>query len=64
MGRIRKTVPRKARPLEVDPKIQKERQRIADHLVRVLREAATVAPSETTALRGGRSATIDAALSA
>ena len=39
MGRIRKTVPRKARPPEVDPKIQKERQRIAEHLVRILREA-------------------------
>ena len=39
MGRIRKTVPRKARPPEVDPKIQEERQRIAEHLVRILREA-------------------------
>ena len=39
MGRIRKTVPRKARPPKVDPKIQKERQRIAEHLVSVLREA-------------------------
>ena len=39
MGRIRKTVPRKARPPEVAPKIQEERQLIVEHLVRILREA-------------------------
>ena len=39
MGRIRKDVARKGALPEVDPKIQKERQRIAEHLVRALREA-------------------------
>jgi len=38
MGRIRKTVPRKA-VSPIDPKIQDERQRIAKHLVRQLRKA-------------------------
>ena len=39
MGRIRKTVPRKADPPRVDPIIQEERQRIAEHLVREFRKA-------------------------
>ena len=39
MGRIRKTAAGKADPAEVDRKIQEERQRIAEHLVRALREA-------------------------
>ena len=39
MGRIRKTVPRKAGPPEFDPKIQVERQRIAQDIARALREA-------------------------
>ena len=39
MGRIRKDVARKGALPEVDPKIQKERQRIAERLVRALREA-------------------------
>ena len=38
MGRIRKTAS-KADPAEVDPKIQEERQRIAEHLLRELRKA-------------------------
>ena len=38
MGRIRKTVPRKAVP-PIDPKIQEERQRIAQEIARALREA-------------------------
>jgi hypothetical protein len=39
MKRIRSaTAPETALP-EVDPKIQEERQRIAEHLVRALREA-------------------------
>ena len=58
MGRIRKEAARKGALPEVDPKIQEERERIAEHL------RATVAPSETTALRGGRSAIIDAPPSA
>ena len=39
MGRILKTVPRKAGPPEFDPKIQVERQRIAQDIARALREA-------------------------
>ena len=39
MGRIRKAAARKAALPEVDQKIQEERQRIAEHLVRILREA-------------------------
>ena len=39
MGRIGKDVARKGALPEVDPKIQEERQRIAEHLVSVLREA-------------------------
>ena len=39
MGRIRKTVPRKADPPEVDAKIQAERLRIAQDIARALREA-------------------------
>ena len=39
MGRIRKDVARKGALPEVDPKIQEERQRIAERLVRALREA-------------------------
>ena len=39
MGRIRKEAARKGALPEVDPKIQEERQRIAEHLVRILREA-------------------------
>ena len=39
MGRIRKTVPRKAGPPEFDAKIQVERQRIAQDIARALREA-------------------------
>ena len=38
MGRIRKTAAGKADPAEVDRKIQEERQRIAEHLVRILQE--------------------------
>jgi hypothetical protein len=41
MGRIRKTAS-KADPAEVDPKIQEERQRIAERLVRELRKAGYV----------------------
>ena len=50
MGGIRKTVARKTRPLVVDPKIQAERLRIAQHIVRALR--ATNAASAMTVLRG------------
>ena len=39
MGRIRKTTAGKADPPEVDPKIQEERQRIAQDIARALREA-------------------------
>ena len=39
MGGIRKDAARKAARREVDPKIQEERQRIAERLVRALREA-------------------------
>ena len=39
MGRIRKTATSKADPPEVDPKIQEERQRIAQDIARALREA-------------------------
>ncbi len=39
MGRIRKTAASKAALPKVDPKIQEERLRIAEHLVRALREA-------------------------
>ena len=39
MGRIRKDVARKGALPEVDPKIQEERQRLAERLVRALREA-------------------------
>ena len=39
MGRIGKDVARKGALPEVDPKIQEERQRIVEHLVRILREA-------------------------
>ena len=39
MGRIRKTAAIKADPPEVDPKIEEERQRIAENIVRALREA-------------------------
>ena len=38
MGRIRKTVPRKAVRI-VDPKIQEQRQRIAEDIARALRKA-------------------------
>ena len=39
MARIRKTATRKADPPELDPKIEEERQRIAENIVRALREA-------------------------
>ena len=39
VGRIRKEAARKGALPELDPKIQEERQRIAEHLVRILREA-------------------------
>ena len=39
MGHIRKTVAHKADPPELDPKIEEERQRIAQDIVRALREA-------------------------
>ena len=39
MGGIRKDAARKAARREVDPKIQEKRQRIAEHLVRMLRDA-------------------------
>ena len=39
MARIRKTAVSKADPPEVDPKIEEERLRIAEHIVRALREA-------------------------
>ena len=39
MGRIRKEAAREDALPEVDDKIQEERQRIAEHIVRVLREA-------------------------
>ena len=39
MGRIRKTATRKADPPELDPKIEEERQRIAEDIARALREA-------------------------
>jgi hypothetical protein len=39
IGRIRKESARKDALLGVDDKIQEERQRIAEHLVRILREA-------------------------
>ena len=39
MGRIRKEAAREAALPEVDDKIQEERQRIAEHLVRELRKA-------------------------
>ena len=39
MGRIRKEAAREGALPEVDPKIQEERQRIAEHLVRMLRDA-------------------------
>jgi hypothetical protein len=38
MGLIRKAAARKPALLEVDQKIQEERQRIAEHLVRKLQE--------------------------
>ena len=38
MGRIRKKAAREAALPEVDDKIQEERQRIAEHLVRILQE--------------------------
>ena len=39
MARIRKTAASKADPAELDPKIEEERQRIAEHLVRALEKA-------------------------
>ena len=39
MARIRKTATRKADPPELDPKIEEERQRIAQDIARALREA-------------------------
>ena len=39
MARIRKTATRKADPPELDPKIEEERQRIAEDIARALREA-------------------------
>ena len=39
MRRIRKTVAHKADPPELDPKIEEERQRIAQDIARALREA-------------------------
>ena len=42
MGRIREAAAHKGEPPEVDPKIQEERQRIAEHLVRALGEAGYV----------------------
>jgi hypothetical protein len=39
MARIRKTATSKAKPPELDPKIEEERQRIAENIVRALREA-------------------------
>ncbi len=39
MGRIRKEAAREGALPEVDPKIQEERQRLAERLVRALREA-------------------------
>ena len=39
MGHIRKTVAHKADPPELDPKIEEERQRIAQDIARALREA-------------------------
>ena len=39
MGYIRKTVTSKADPPELDPKIEEERQRIAQDIARALREA-------------------------
>jgi hypothetical protein len=39
MGRIRKTGSRKAPQPAVDPKIQEQRQRIAENIARALREA-------------------------
>ena len=39
MGRIRKTAASKADPPELDPKIEEERQRIAEDIARALREA-------------------------
>ena len=39
MARIRKTATSKADPPELDPKIEEERQRIAEDIVRALREA-------------------------
>ena len=52
MARIRKTATSKAKPPELDPKIEEERQRIAENIVRALREAGYECPSEVTALRG------------
>ena len=39
MARIRKTATSKANPPELDPKIEEERQRIAQDIARALREA-------------------------
>ena len=39
MARIRKTATRKADPPELDPKIEEERQRIAQEIARALQEA-------------------------
>ena len=39
MARIRKTATSKAKPPELDPKIEEERQRIAQDIARALREA-------------------------
>jgi len=39
MGYIQKTVTSKADPPELDPKIEEERQRIAQDIARALREA-------------------------
>jgi len=52
MGYIRKSATGKADPPELDPKIEEERQRIAQDIARALREAGYECPSEVTALRG------------
>jgi hypothetical protein len=52
MRRIRKTTSSKTGPPEVDPKIEKERQRIAQDIARALREAGYDAASAMAALRG------------
>ena len=51
MARIRKTAAGKADPPELDPKIEEERQRIAENIVRALRAYECCLGEDSTARR-------------